>query len=92
MKELGNKGVIINTASVFGYLASHGTFAYQATKGAVRMMTQTAALELGAHGIRVVGIAPGGVGTPIVQGYPLPLTIIDRRHLQWLRLINSPRI
>ncbi len=48
MKELGNKGVIINTASVFGYLASHGTFAYQATKGAVRMMTQTAALELGA--------------------------------------------
>lgn len=32
MKELGNKGVIINPASVFGYLASHGTFAYQATK------------------------------------------------------------
>lgn len=57
MKELGIKGVIINTASVFGYLASHGTFAYQASKGAVRMMTQTAALELGAYGIRVVGIA-----------------------------------
>jgi glucose 1-dehydrogenase len=64
MKELGNKGVIINTASVFGYLASHGTFAYQATKGAVRKMTQTAAMELGAYGIRVVGIAQGGVDTP----------------------------
>ncbi|WP_411830853.1 hypothetical protein [Peribacillus frigoritolerans] len=33
------------------------------------MMTQTAALELGAHGIRVVGIAPGGVDTSIIQGY-----------------------
>lgn len=69
MKELGVKGVIINTASVFGYLASYGTFAYQASKGAVRMMTQTAALELAPFGIRVVGIAPGGVDTPIIQGY-----------------------
>ena len=32
MKELGIKGVIINTASVFGFLASPGTFAYHATK------------------------------------------------------------
>lgn len=77
MKELGNKGVIINTASVFGYLASHDTFAYQATKGAVRMMTQTAALELGAYGIRVVGMAPGGVDTPIIQGYK-DMGIIDK--------------
>jgi glucose 1-dehydrogenase len=69
MRDLKVKGVIINTASVFGFLASQATFAYQVTKGAVRMMTQNAALELAPYGIRVVGIAPGGVDTPIIQGY-----------------------
>ena len=69
MRDLGVKGVIINTASVFGYLASKGTFSYQASKGAVRMMTQTGALELSPYGIRVVGVAPGSVDTPIIQGY-----------------------
>ncbi|WP_085520626.1 SDR family NAD(P)-dependent oxidoreductase [Tuberibacillus sp. Marseille-P3662] len=69
MKELGIKGVIINTASVFGFLASQGTFAYQVSKGAVKMATQTGALELAEYGIRVVGVAPGGVDTPIIQGY-----------------------
>ncbi|MGG0937468.1 SDR family oxidoreductase [Brevibacillus centrosporus] len=69
MRELGIKGVIINTASVFGFLASPGTFAYHATKGAVIMMTKSAALELAAYGIRVVGVAPGAVDTHIIQGY-----------------------
>jgi glucose 1-dehydrogenase len=69
MRDLKVKGVIINTASVFGFLARQATFAYQVTKGAVRMMTQNAALELAPYGIRVVGIAPGGVDTPIIQGY-----------------------
>ena len=69
MRDLGVKGVIINTASVFGYLSNRGTFAYQVSKGAVRMATQSAALELAKYGIRVVGIAPGAVDTPIIQGY-----------------------
>ncbi|MGX4585264.1 SDR family NAD(P)-dependent oxidoreductase [Paenibacillus chitinolyticus] len=69
MKELGIKGVIINTASVFGFLASSGTFAYHATKGAVIMMSKSAALELAPHGIRVIAIAPGAVDTPIIQGF-----------------------
>ncbi|RIW29014.1 SDR family oxidoreductase [Bacillus salacetis] len=69
MKELNIKGVIINTTSVFGVLASPGTFAYHATKGAVNMMTKSAALELAPFGIRVVGVAPGVVDTPIIQGY-----------------------
>ncbi|WNC14656.1 SDR family oxidoreductase [Brevibacillus brevis] len=69
MRELGIKGVIINTASVFGFLASPGTFAYHATKGAVIMMTKSAALELAVHGIRVIAVAPGAVDTPIIQGY-----------------------
>ncbi|MBK3494540.1 SDR family oxidoreductase [Viridibacillus sp. YIM B01967] len=69
MRDLGVKGVIINTASVFGYLSNQYTFAYQASKGAVRMMCQTGALELAPYGIRVVGVAPGTVDTPIVQGF-----------------------
>jgi len=69
MKELGIRGVIINTASVFGFLASYGTFAYHATKGAVIMMSKSAALELAPHGIRVVAVAPGAVDTPIIQGF-----------------------
>ncbi|KOO41185.1 SDR family NAD(P)-dependent oxidoreductase [Priestia koreensis] len=69
MRELNIKGVIINTTSVFGVLASPGTFAYHATKGAVNMMTKSAALELSPYGIRVVGVAPGVVDTPIIQGY-----------------------
>lgn len=69
MKELSIKGTIINTASVFAFMASHGVIGYQAAKGAVKMMTQAAALELARYGIRVVAIAPGGVNTPIIQGY-----------------------
>ncbi|WP_379157797.1 SDR family NAD(P)-dependent oxidoreductase [Paenibacillus sp. sgz5001063] len=69
MRELGIKGVIINAASVFGFLASPGTFAYHASKGAVIMMTKSAALELSPYGIRVVAVAPGAVDTPIIQGY-----------------------
>lgn len=69
MRDLGSPGVIINTASVFGVLASYGVIGYHAAKGAVKMMTQAAALELAPFSIRVVAIAPGGVDTPIIQGY-----------------------
>lgn len=69
MRDLGTPGVIINTASVFGVLASYGVIGYHAAKGAVKMMTQAAALELAPFNIRVVAIAPGGVDTPIIQGY-----------------------
>ncbi len=67
MVELGVKGVIINTASVFGILASENHFAYGASKAAVESMTKTAALELAPHGIRVVGVTPGTVNTAILK-------------------------
>jgi NAD(P)-dependent dehydrogenase (short-subunit alcohol dehydrogenase family) len=66
---VGVRGVIVNTASVHGFLGSKGVVGYHATKGAVRSMTQAAALELGPNDIRVVAVAPGGVDTPIIQGY-----------------------
>lgn len=69
MRDLGRRGTIINTASVFAFMASPGVIGYHAAKGAVKMMTQAAALELARYGIRVVAVAPGGVDTSIIQGY-----------------------
>ena len=69
MSELGTAGVIINTASVFSFMGTPGVIGYHAAKGAVKMMTQAAALELAPYGIRVVAVAPGGVNTPFIQGY-----------------------
>lgn len=69
MRDLGTAGVIINTASVFALLASPGVISYHAAKAAVKLMSQAAALELAPYNIRVVAIAPGGVDTPIIQGY-----------------------
>jgi NAD(P)-dependent dehydrogenase (short-subunit alcohol dehydrogenase family) len=65
MKE--NGGVIINTASIYGFVADRKHFPYHASKGAVVMMTKAAALELAPYNIRVVAIAPGLVDTEIVQ-------------------------
>lgn len=69
MVAQGTQGCIINTSSVYAYAASVGNIGYHAAKASVRAMTQAAALELSPHGIRVVGVAPGGVDTPFVQGY-----------------------
>ena len=69
MRDFGNGGTIINVASVFGFVASKKIFGYHATKGAVRMMTQSAALELARYNIRVVAVAPGSVDTPFIQPY-----------------------
>ncbi len=68
MKETGG-GVIINTASVYGFIADRRQFPYHASKGAVVMMTKAAALELAPYGIRVVAIAPGLIDTHIVDGW-----------------------
>ncbi|QKE73449.1 SDR family oxidoreductase [Arthrobacter citreus] len=69
MAELGVKGTIINTASVFGILPGELTFTYNATKAAIINMTSSAAMELGPQGIRVIAIAPGRVNTPILSPY-----------------------
>ena len=60
----GERGVIISTASISAYEGQSGEAAYAASKGGVVSMILPAARELGSHGIRVVGIAPGLFGTP----------------------------
>ncbi|MEP7161126.1 MAG: SDR family oxidoreductase, partial [Dermatophilaceae bacterium] len=61
----GGGGVIVNISSVHEDWPMPGNAAYCVAKGGMRMLTRTAGVELGAHGIRMVGVAPGAVNTPI---------------------------
>jgi glucose 1-dehydrogenase len=86
-------GCIINMVSVFAYVATSGMIGYHAAKGAVRAMTQAAALELAPLGIRVVGVAPGAVETALLE----PARVagfereIARRHMR-RRTIDPARV
>ncbi len=66
----GERGVIINTASVAAYEGQIGQAAYSASKGGVVAMTLPMAREFGRIGIRVMTIAPGVFWTPMVDSMP----------------------
>ncbi|MGI8911014.1 MAG: 3-hydroxyacyl-CoA dehydrogenase [Rubrobacteraceae bacterium] len=68
--EDGERGVIVNTASVAAFEGQIGQSAYAASKGGVAAMTLPLARELSRHGIRVVTIAPGIFDTPMMAGLP----------------------
>ena len=61
----GGGGLIVNISSVHEDWPMPGNTAYCVSKGGMRMLTRTAGVELGPHGIRVVNVAPGAVATPI---------------------------
>lgn len=67
MLDQGRPGVIINISSVNGRQPGEGQVAYCAAKAGVDQITRCGALELGVHCIRVVGIAPGLVDTPLTR-------------------------
>ncbi|MFC4159332.1 SDR family NAD(P)-dependent oxidoreductase [Chitinimonas lacunae] len=69
-QEGGERGVIINTASVAAYDGQIGQAAYAASKGGVVSMTLPIARELARFGIRVVTIAPGIFKTPMMASLP----------------------
>jgi NAD(P)-dependent dehydrogenase (short-subunit alcohol dehydrogenase family) len=64
----GERGVMVNTASIAGYDGPPGAVSYAAAKAAIAAMTLPMARELGRHGIRVAAIAPGVFETPMVGG------------------------
>lgn len=68
----GERGVIINTASIAAFDGQVGQVAYSASKGAIVGLTLPAARELARHGIRVMTIAPGTFDTPLLAGLPEP--------------------
>jgi len=68
--EDGERGVILNNASIAAYEGQIGQAAYSASKGGIVGLTLPAARELAAYGIRVVAIAPGIFETPLLMGLP----------------------
>jgi glucose 1-dehydrogenase len=76
----GGGGLILNISSVHEDWPMPGNIAYCVSKGGIRMLTRTAGVELGAHAIRVVNIAPGAVATPInasTEADPAKMKVLD---------------
>ena len=80
----GERGVIINTASVAAFDGQIGQAAYSASKGGVVGMTLPIARDLARNGIRVCTIAPGIFETPMVAGMP------DRVRLPLIEMVQFP--
>ena len=70
MKELGAKGAIVNTASIYGFVGAETSAHYNATKAAVVSLTKSGAHALTKEGIRVTAIAPGFTETAILEAVP----------------------
>jgi NAD(P)-dependent dehydrogenase (short-subunit alcohol dehydrogenase family) len=68
----GERGVVVNTASIAAYEGQIGQAAYAASKGGVVGLTLPVARDLAASGIRVCTIAPGLFATPMLMGLPEP--------------------
>ena len=68
MKEAGG-GSIVNLSSIYGIVSAPDIPPYHASKGAVRLMTKTDALEYADDGIRVNSVHPGFIWTPLVEEY-----------------------
>jgi glucose 1-dehydrogenase len=77
----GGGGTIINISSVHEDWPMPGNAPYCLSKGGERMLTRTAGVELAPHGIRVVGVGPGAVETPINQSTmddPAQMRVLDQ--------------
>ena len=66
----GERGVIVNTASVAAFEGQIGQAAYSSSKGGVAALTMPAAREFAQSGIRVIAIAPGIFSTPMLKALP----------------------
>ncbi|MFE3738301.1 SDR family NAD(P)-dependent oxidoreductase [Streptomyces sp. NPDC059134] len=63
----GGNASVINTSSVLGLVGSGAAAAYQASKGAVRLLSKTAAIEYARQGVRINSVHPGVIATPMIQ-------------------------
>lgn len=66
----GERGVVVNTASIAAFEGQMGQTAYASSKGGVAALTIPAARDLARNGVRVMAIAPGIFGTPMLRGLP----------------------
>jgi NAD(P)-dependent dehydrogenase (short-subunit alcohol dehydrogenase family) len=86
----GERGVIINTASIAAYEGQIGQTAYSASKAGVIGLTLPAARELARHGVRVMAIAPGIIATPMVQAMPAALQENLAAQMLFPKRLGSP--
>ena len=91
MVALKTTGALVNTASIFGSSAAMQNFNYNAAKAAVVMMSKSGALELAPHGIRVVGVAPGFIDTPMFGGNEALKAEVAKQHVHD-RLIEPEKV
>ncbi|WP_075181284.1 SDR family NAD(P)-dependent oxidoreductase [Pantoea sp. 1.19] len=66
--DQGRGGAIVNTGSIHSWVGRAGVTAYSASKGGVKLLTQTLALDYAKHGIRVNAVCPGYIDTPLLKG------------------------
>ena len=86
----GERGVVINTASVSAFEGQIGQAAYSASKAAVAGMTLPIAREFAEYGIRVMTIAPGLFNTPMMAGFPLKVRESLNRMVPFPRRMGEP--
>lgn len=67
--EKQRPGAVVIISSTNGFMAEEDSTAYDVSKGALVMMTRTLAMALAPHGIRVNGVAPGLIRTPLTSGW-----------------------
>ncbi|MFD1260921.1 SDR family NAD(P)-dependent oxidoreductase [Entomomonas asaccharolytica] len=61
------QGVIVNCGSIHSWVGKHSVTAYAASKGGVKLLTQTLAIDYAARGIRVNAVCPGYINTPLLD-------------------------
>jgi len=86
----GERGVLVNTASIAAYEGQIGQAAYAASKGGVVGMTLPIARDLAGAGIRVCTIAPGLFATPLLMGLPEPARDALAASIPFPRRLGDP--
>jgi NAD(P)-dependent dehydrogenase (short-subunit alcohol dehydrogenase family) len=86
----GERGVIVNTASIAAFEGQIGQCAYSASKGGVVGMTLPIARDLAASGIRVCTIAPGLFATPMLMGLPEPARVALGKSIPFPPRLGDP--
>ncbi|XP_063228372.1 3-hydroxyacyl-CoA dehydrogenase type-2 [Bacillus rossius redtenbacheri] len=88
--EDGQRGVVVNTASVAAFEGQMGQVAYSASKGAIVGMTLPMARDLASHGIRVCTVAPGLFDTPLLASLPDKVRSFLAKNIPFPQRLGKP--